>query len=47
MVKALWTAGGHPNYTEYPAVGHSSWDKAYGTADLYEWFLRYRLKKKP
>jgi predicted peptidase len=47
MMKALWAAGGHPNYTEYAGVGHNSWDKAYDTTDLYEWLLRHRLKKKP
>jgi predicted peptidase len=44
MVRALWQAGGHPNYTEYPGVGHNSWDKAYATADLYEWLLAHKLK---
>jgi predicted peptidase len=47
MIKALWAAGGHPNYTEYPGVGHNSWDKAYDTPDLYEWLLKHRIKKKP
>ena len=47
MMKALWAAGGHPNYTEYAGVVHNSWDRAYDTADLYEWLLRQRLKKKP
>jgi predicted peptidase len=46
MLKALWAAGGHPNYTEYPGVGHNSWDNAYDTPGLYEWFLKHRLKKK-
>jgi predicted peptidase len=44
LMKALWDAGGHPNYTEYPGVGHNSWDKAYATRDLYEWFLKHRLR---
>jgi predicted peptidase len=43
MMKALWAAGGHPNYTEYPGVGHNSWDRAYATADLYDWFLKQHL----
>jgi predicted peptidase len=45
MLRSLWAAGGHPNYTEYPGVGHNSWEKAYDTADLYEWLLTQRLKK--
>lgn len=44
MVAALWAAGGHPNYTEYPGIGHNSWDKAYDTPDLYEWFLKHYRK---
>ncbi|HEX5270409.1 MAG TPA: dienelactone hydrolase family protein [Gemmataceae bacterium] len=44
MMKALWDAGAHPNYTEYPGVGHNSWDKAYATADLYEWLLKHKSK---
>jgi predicted peptidase len=44
MIKALNDAGGHPKYTEYPGVGHNSWDKAYGTPALYEWLLKQHLK---
>jgi predicted peptidase len=48
MMKALWEAGGHPNYTEYPGVGHNSWDRAYATNDLYDWFLKYKtVEPKP
>ena len=31
-------------YTEYPGVGHNSWDKAYATKELYEWLLKHELK---
>jgi predicted peptidase len=44
VMKALWDAGAHPNYTEYPGVGHNSWDQAYATDDLYEWLLKHKLK---
>ncbi len=44
MIKALETAGGKPKYTEYPGVGHNSWDKAYSTEDLYTWFLSHSAK---
>lgn len=40
LIKAIEKAGGHPKYTEYPGVGHNSWDKAYGTDELYEWLLK-------
>ena len=29
MTKALQAAGGSPRYSEYPHVGHNSWDPAY------------------
>ncbi len=44
MIDALKAAGGKPKYTEYPKVGHNSWDKAYGTKELYEWLLNQQLK---
>ena len=44
MLRALWAGGGHPNYTEYPGVGHNSWDKAYATDELYQWLLQQKLK---
>jgi predicted peptidase len=43
MMEALKTAGASPRYTEYPGVGHNSWDKAYATAELYDWLLMQRL----
>jgi hypothetical protein len=39
MVRALRAAGGRPRYTEYADIGHSSWDPAYATAELYRWML--------
>ncbi len=44
MMKALWAAGAHPNYTEYTGVDHNSWDRAYATTALYEWLQRQSLK---
>ncbi len=46
MIEALKKAGGKPEYTEYPGVGHNSWDKAYGTAELYTWFLKHKSEAK-
>ncbi len=45
MIEALKAAGGMPRYSEYPGVGHNSWDKAYGTPELYDWLLQQSLKK--
>ena len=44
MIAALKEAGGSPKYTEYPGVGHNSWDAAYGTAELYTWLLEQKKK---
>ena len=44
LIAALKEAGGNPIYTEYPGVGHNSWDKAYGTDELYKWLLEQKKK---
>jgi len=44
MIEALKAAGAKPKYTEYPGVGHNSWDKAYGTKELYDWLLLQQRK---
>jgi predicted peptidase len=44
MIEALKKAGAKPKYTEYPGVGHNSWDKAYGTKELYVWLLEQHKK---
>lgn len=37
MVAALRKAGGHPNYTEYPGVGHDSYRNAFREPELLPW----------
>jgi predicted peptidase len=44
MVKALRDAGGDPKYTEFPEVGHDSWDLAYRDAELIEWLFAQSRK---
>lgn len=44
MIDAIKKAGGTPKYTEYPGVGHNSWDAAYGTDELYEWLGKQAKK---
>ncbi len=39
MAKALKDAGGNVKYTEYRAVGHNSWDRAYNDLVLLDWLL--------
>jgi predicted peptidase len=44
MVEAMKKAGGNPRYTEFPYVGHNSWDPAYATQELYPWLLAQKKK---
>jgi predicted peptidase len=44
MIEAIKKAGGNPKYTEYPKVGHNSWDMAYGTKELWTWLLEQKKK---
>jgi poly(3-hydroxybutyrate) depolymerase/lysophospholipase L1-like esterase len=46
MIEAIRRAGGQPRYTEYPNVGHNSWDNAYGDPALYEWLFAQRRPAK-
>jgi len=39
MNEALKEQGGEVRYTEYPGVGHNSWDNAYAEAELIPWML--------
>ena len=39
MIEELEKAGGHPRYTEYPGVGHNSWDQAYAEPELLSWLF--------
>jgi predicted peptidase len=39
MIGALEKAGGKPKYTEYPDVGHNSWDNAYRDPEFSKWFF--------
>ena len=39
MIKMIEKVGGHPRYTEYPGVGHNSWERAYAEPELLSWFF--------
>jgi len=39
MNDALKALGADVRYTEYPGVGHNSWDKAYAEPELFSWML--------
>ncbi|MEO8218186.1 MAG: prolyl oligopeptidase family serine peptidase [Acidobacteriota bacterium] len=42
MVKALREKQADVQYTEYPGVGHGSWEKAYSEEELWRWMLAQR-----
>ncbi len=44
MVEALRKAGGKPGYTEYPDVGHESWDQTYRNPDVLDWLFAQKKK---
>jgi len=44
MAEALKAANAKFKYTEYPGVGHNSWDQAYAEPDLVPWLLAQTLK---
>ena len=49
MVEAIRSSGGKPRYTEYPGVGHNSWDSAFAEPKLLDWLCEQRRceAKKP
>jgi len=44
MVAALRRSGGNVRYTEYPGVGHDSWDLAYADPNLVKWLFQQKLR---
>lgn len=44
MVAALRAANANVKYSEYPGVGHNSWDKAYLEPDFVPWLLAQKLQ---
>lgn len=43
MAAALKALGGEVHYTEYPGVGHNSWDQAYAESELLTWLFAKSL----
>jgi predicted peptidase len=39
MIEALEKAGGKPNATYYPGVGHNSWTRTYDNPEVIRWLL--------
>ena len=46
MKSALEKAGSDVKYTEYPGVGHNSWDRAYAEEELIRWMLSQKKESK-
>jgi Predicted peptidase len=44
MVNALKAAKAKVKYSEYPGVGHNSWDNAFAEPDLMPWLFKQRKK---
>ena len=44
IVEALKAAGAQPKYTEYPEVGHDSWNGAYKHQAMYDWLFAQKRK---
>jgi predicted peptidase len=45
MHEELRSRGADVRYTEFPGVGHNSWDPAYATAELWTWLLEQRRER--
>ena len=44
MALALQAVKANVRYTEYPDVGHESWDKAYAEPELVPWLLSHEVQ---
>jgi predicted peptidase len=42
MITAIRAAGGEPNYTEYPGLGHDSWTRTYAADAFHDWLFAQR-----
>lgn len=46
MVSDINKKGGYARYTEYGALGHNCWDRAYSEGQLFQWMLNNRRAPK-
>jgi predicted peptidase len=44
LYQALRAEGADVRYTEYPGVGHASWERAYAEPGLFDWLAAQRRK---
>lgn len=45
--KKLKDLGTSVEYTEYPGVGHNSWEKAYADGSIFDWFSKFKRNPHP
>ena len=45
MVEALRKLGGNVKYTEYPGVGHNTWENVYADSAMMEWMFAQRRRQ--
>lgn len=46
-VKRLQNLGTKVEYTEYPGVGHNSWENAYKDGSIFVWFAQFKRNRFP
>ena len=42
IIEAMRQAGGNPKYTEYPEIGHGTWDSMKNNPELMDWLFAQR-----
>ena len=42
IIEAMRQAGGNPRYTEYPEIGHGTWDSMKNNPELMDWLFAQR-----
>ncbi len=47
LYAALQRVGADVQYTEYPGVGHNSWDPAFGEREMWTWLFKQTKQKTP
>jgi len=45
MYATLKALGNNCRYTEYPKIGHESWDQAYSEPGLFNWLFKQRIRR--
>ena len=45
IIEAMRQAGGNPRYTEYPEIGHGTWNSMKNNPELMDWLFTQRREK--